>query len=79
MKPLDLRQVLSQNIIAFRKERGLSQDEFAAHCGFHRTYVGSVERKERNVTLETLQLLSIGMGVTAAALLTPQSGKGGTR
>ena len=76
VKQLDLRAILSQNIIAFRKANGLSQEDFAAHCGFHRTYVGSVERKERNVTLETLQLFSAGMRVTAATLLTPRLGKG---
>jgi transcriptional regulator with XRE-family HTH domain len=73
VKIINLREILSLNIKAFRAEEGLSQDEFAARCGLHRTYIGSVERQERNVTLETLNQLSTAMGVSAADLLTPQT------
>jgi transcriptional regulator with XRE-family HTH domain len=72
---VNLREILSLNIKAFRTEEGLSQDEFAARCGLHRTYIGSVERQERNVTLETLNQLSTAMGVSAADLLTPRNRK----
>jgi transcriptional regulator with XRE-family HTH domain len=71
VKTVNLREIISLNIKAFRAAAGLSQDEFAARCGLHRTYIGSVERQERNVTLETLNQLSSAMGVTAADLLTP--------
>ncbi len=73
---LNLRDVLSGNIKAFRGKEGLSQEEFAARCGLHRIYIGSVERQERNVTLETLQQLSTAMEMSAAELLTPRSTKG---
>jgi transcriptional regulator with XRE-family HTH domain len=66
----DLRKVLADNIRAYRTREGLSQDEFAAKCGLHRTYVGSVERLERNVTLATLELLAKATGVSAALLIT---------
>ena len=75
MKMVNLREILSLNIKAFRATEGLSQDEFAARCGLHRTYIGSVERQERNVTLEILNQLSTAMGVSAADLLTPQTRK----
>ena len=75
MQTVNLREILSLNIKTFRAEEGLSQDEFAARCGLHRTYIGSVERQERNVTLETLNQLSTAMGVSAADLLTPQKRK----
>ena len=75
MKTVNLREILSFSIKAFRAEAGLSQDEFAARCGLHRTYIGSVERLERNVTLETLNQLSTAMGVSAADLLTPRKRK----
>lgn len=71
MKRHDLRAILATNLRAFRKAKGYSQDEFAALCGLHRTYVGSVERKERNVTLATLEMLADAMGTSAAALLMP--------
>lgn len=71
-----LRKILSANIKAYREAEGVSQEAFAALCGLHRTYIGSVERGERNVTLETLQQLSDAMGVSAADLLTAPTRKG---
>ena len=38
-----------------REARKLSQEGFAARCGLHRTFVGGIERAERNITLETLE------------------------
>lgn len=66
----DLRKILAENIRTYRDREGLSQDDFAAKCGLHRTYVGSVERTERNVTLATLELLAKATGVAAANLIT---------
>lgn len=70
MKREDLRDILAENIRAFRSRAGLSQDEFADKCGLHRTYIGSVERSERNVTLATLELLSKATRVSVPRLLT---------
>lgn len=65
-----LRATLAENIKAFRKGKGLSQEELAERCDLHRTYIGSVERHERNVTLSTLEALSETLGVTVPELLT---------
>ena len=65
-----LRAVLAENIKTFRREKGFSQEELAEHCGLHRTYIGSVERHERNVTLSTLEVLASTLGVTVSVLLT---------
>ena len=67
-----LRAVLADNVKAFRKEKGLSQEALADLCGLHRTYIGSVERHERNVTLSTLEVLAEALGTTVPALLMPQ-------
>lgn len=67
-----LRAVLAENIKAFRREKGFSQEELAELCGLHRTYIGSVERQERNVTLSTLEVLASTFGVTVSELLTKQ-------
>lgn len=65
----DLRATLAENMKSFRKEMGLSQEELAERCGLHRTYIGSVERHERNVTLSTLEVLANTLGVTVPTLL----------
>lgn len=65
-----LRAILATRIKAFRQNRGLSQEDFADLCDLHRTYIGSIERGERNVTLGTLELFSSVMGVSVPELLT---------
>lgn len=65
-----LRGTLAENIKLFRKKKGLSQEELAEQCGLHRTYIGSVERHERNVTLSTLEVLSETLGISVPRLLT---------
>lgn len=65
-----LRKVLAENIRAYRTKRGLSQEALADEAGLHRTYVGSVERCERNVTLSTLEVLASTLKVSVPDLLT---------
>lgn len=67
--PKDLREILATNLKSFRTRTKLSQDEFAHKCGVHRTYIGSIERGERNVTLATLELLAEAMRVEVITLL----------
>ena len=64
-----LKRILAQNIIRLRRSQGLSQEELADICGLHRTYVGSVERAERNVTLSTLEVFANALGVSVIDLL----------
>jgi transcriptional regulator with XRE-family HTH domain len=68
-----IRTILAENIRAFRKEHDLSQEELADRCELHRTYIGSVEREERNVSLSTLEVLSLALGISVAELLTPRA------
>jgi transcriptional regulator with XRE-family HTH domain len=64
-----LKRILAQNIIRLRRSRSLSQEELAGVCGLHRTYVGSVERAERNVTLSTLEVFANALDVSVIDLL----------
>ena len=66
-----ITETLAENLLAFRRKRQISQEELAGLCDLHRTYVGSVERGERNVTLSTLELLAQAVGVSIPSLLTP--------
>lgn len=60
---------LARNVRNFRTQSGLSQEQLAEQCGFHRTYIGSIERGERNATLSTLEVLSESLNVSIAQLL----------
>ena len=64
---------LARNVRNLRKVKNISQEELADLCGIHRTYVGSVERCERNVTLSTLEFLANALGVSVVQLLTPMA------
>ena len=63
--------LVANNIRALRLQKGMSQESLAEAAGLHRTYVGAIERGERNVTLNTLQEVADALGVSSAALLTP--------
>lgn len=65
----DLQRVVGRNLRAYRKKRGLSQEAFADVLGVHRTYMGSVERGERNLTLQTVERLAGLLDVEPLALL----------
>jgi len=52
-----------------RQERNLSQEEFAQRCGIHRTYVGAVERGEKNVTLETANKIAHALGIRLSVII----------
>ncbi len=51
-----------------RSEIGLSQEAFADQCGLHRTYIGSIERGEKTVTIETASKLAKALGITLTQL-----------
>ena len=52
-----------------RQQLGLSQEDLAGRAGLHRTYVGSVERGERNITLRNIAQLAHALDTTASTLV----------
>ena len=50
-------------------KKGFSQESFADHCGLHRTYMGGIERGERNVTIQTVLTMAKGLAITMSELL----------
>lgn len=54
---------------ARRSKLGYSQESFADAIGVHRTYIGSIERGERNVTLKNLLLISSGLRMSLSTLI----------
>lgn len=55
---------IGRNLRKAREEAGWSQEEMAYECGVHRTYVGSVERGEYNVTILTLRRFTKALGIS---------------
>jgi transcriptional regulator with XRE-family HTH domain len=69
----DLQRALGRNLRAYREERGLSQEAFADVLGVHRTYMGGVERGERNLTLKSVERIAGRIEVDPLELLKPPS------
>jgi len=59
---MDVTQVFAENIRRLRLARGLSQEALADLAGLHRTYVGAVERGERNITLINANRIAEALG-----------------
>ena len=65
----ELQRAVGRNLRRIRLERGYSQEAFADYMGVHRTYMGAVERGERNLTLQTLERIAEFLDVHPVALL----------
>ncbi len=68
-KILRLRAKLGVRIRDLRKRNGHSQERFADICGLHRTYIGSVERGERNISFDNIVRIADSLGVAPSDLL----------
>ena len=66
---LSARYILAANLRKHRLERGLSQERLAELSGLHRTYVGSVERGERNISIDNIEALAVALDMTVDSLL----------
>lgn len=64
-----LQGVIAENVRRRRLEKDLSQEELADLCGYHRTYIGGIERGERNISIATLEALAGSLGVEPQRLL----------
>jgi transcriptional regulator with XRE-family HTH domain len=71
-----LHIVVSKNIRRCRKRIGLSQEALADNCGLHRTYIGAIERGERNITVNTLARVAEALGCSVIDLLSNPAQKG---
>ena len=66
---MDITEQFGKRVRHFRKLRNLSQDELAELCELHRTYIGSVERGERNITLINANKIANALSVSLAELV----------
>jgi len=65
----DARKVFAFRLRQIRQLKGLSQEELADMAGLHRTYVGSVERSERNISIDNIERLAKALEVDIIELL----------
>ncbi|MCM1222410.1 MAG: helix-turn-helix domain-containing protein [Lachnospiraceae bacterium] len=68
MKP-EILLIFGKNVQKARKERGLSQERLAEKAGLHRTYVGMIERAEKNITLCNIEKIAKAMSLNICDLL----------
>jgi transcriptional regulator with XRE-family HTH domain len=60
--------LFGEKLRTLRKEKGLSQEALALACNLDRTYIGGVERGERNISLLNIHKIAMALGVTAREL-----------
>jgi transcriptional regulator with XRE-family HTH domain len=70
----DLQRIVGRNLRRYRLDRGLRQEAFADVVGVHRTYMGGLERGERNLTLRSLERIAETIKVDPVDLLRTSRG-----
>ena len=65
------RALLASNLVVLRRQAGLSQEALALEAGLHRTFVAHVERGARNLSIDSVEKLAIGLRVPPVVLLAP--------
>lgn len=63
------RRIFAENLRKARLAEGLSQEDLAELANLHRTYVGSVERGERNVSIDNMERLAAAVGIPLPSML----------
>lgn len=65
------RDRVARHMRALRADQGISQEALAAKVELHRTYIGSIERSERNASLDNIERIAHALGVDICDLLSP--------
>lgn len=58
---MNITRTFGLQVRHYRKKKDISQEELAHICGLHRTYIGSVERGERNITLRNAEKIALAL------------------
>ncbi|WP_310644761.1 helix-turn-helix transcriptional regulator [Limnohabitans sp.] len=67
MKP-SLQKIFGQCVRALRQAQGLTQVEFSEKCGFYQTYLSRIENGQANPTLNAMEVIAVGLGLTVFEL-----------
>ena len=69
---MQVREILAQNVKQIKKERGLTQFDLSELTGLSVREIGKIERSQVSITLDTLQKLADGLGVTVIKMISEQ-------
>lgn len=75
----DIIAVFARNLRILRERAGFSQEELAYRAGLHRTYIGSVERGHRNVSLRTIEQIARALNVAPFQLISDRPDDDGSK
>lgn len=73
----DIAKIIGQRIRNYRTQKGLSQERLAELAGCHPTYIGQLERGEKNATLESVEKIASAMDISLSELF-DKLGKSGS-
>ncbi|MEO2017875.1 MAG: helix-turn-helix transcriptional regulator [Fuerstiella sp.] len=65
----DILARFGKRVRELRLANGLSQEGFAAECGLDRTYMGGIERGERNLALRNIEVIASTLGISLSELM----------
>jgi transcriptional regulator with XRE-family HTH domain len=65
----DILKIFGKKVRLLRVKQNLSQEELAYRSGVHRTYIGMIERAEKNITLVNIEKVANALNVSIAELL----------
>lgn len=65
---VNIKKLFGENVRKHRGNRHLSQEKLAELCDLHRTYIGGIERGERNVSIENIQKIAKALGIKISVL-----------
>lgn len=68
-RKLDILKKLGSTVRGVRLSQGLSQEKLAEICDLHRTYIGMIERGEKNITITSLYRIAAALNVTPSKLI----------
>jgi len=75
MSKEEILKKFGDKIRKLRKEKGLSQEELAEKANLHRTYIGMIERAEKNITLLNISKIANALGISLKELMENINGK----
>ena len=73
MEKTNILLIFGENVRYYRKVKGYSQEELSFRSNLHRTYIGMIERAEKNITLVNIEKIAKALNVEIKELLNEQT------